>query len=96
VLASQDAVPTFTTIRQRFSNLVEQLHTVNAIHLAQQAGEIRTTNTVMLGALARLGLIPIPAAAFKAAVTEQFANDKIRSINLKAYELGFQSFNSVS
>ena len=96
VLASQDGVLTFNTIRQRFSNLVKQLHTVNALHLAQQAGEIRASNIVMLGALAQLGLTPIPASTFKAAITEHFTNDKIRSINLKAYELGFQSFNSVS
>ena len=95
-LTSQDAVPTFATIRQRFKSLVEQLHTVNALHLAQQAGEIRTTNTVMLGALARLELTPIPATAFEAAITEHFPTSKIRSINLKSYELGFQYFNPVS
>lgn len=96
VLASQDAVPTFSTIRQRFSTLVEQLHTVNALCLAEQAGEIRTTNTVMLGALARLELTPIPASTFEATINDYFANESIRSTNLKAYQLGFQYFKSTS
>ena len=94
VLANQKPVPTFSTIRQRFTSLVDQLHTVNAHQLAQQAGEIRTTNTVMLGALARLELTPITATTFEAAIADQFTNKKVRTINLKAYQLGFQHFNA--
>ncbi|MDO8056737.1 MAG: indolepyruvate oxidoreductase subunit beta [Candidatus Hermodarchaeota archaeon] len=96
VLANQNAVPTFSIIHQRFSTLVKQLFTVNVLHLAEQAGEIRTTNTVMLGALARLELTPIPASAFEAAIADYFTNATIRAINLKAYQLGFQYFKSIS
>jgi indolepyruvate ferredoxin oxidoreductase beta subunit len=96
VLANQETVPTFLTIRQRFTSLVGQIHTVNALTLAQRAGEIRTTNTVMLGALARLELTPVPASVFEDAINEQFTNAKVRAINLKAFQFGFQYFNSGS
>ncbi|MFX0168485.1 MAG: indolepyruvate oxidoreductase subunit beta [Candidatus Hodarchaeota archaeon] len=96
VLADQTQLPTFSAICQRLTQLVARLHTVDALQLAQQAGEIRTANTVMLGALASLQLTPINPAAFETAIAEQFTNDKVRKLNLNAYRLGFQHFRSTN
>lgn len=60
---------------------------INAFELATIAGNYRTVNTVMLGALASTGLLPVKPDAIKAVLLEMVPA-KVREINESAYELG--------
>jgi indolepyruvate ferredoxin oxidoreductase beta subunit len=61
---------------------------IDATSLAQQAGNVRTMNVVMLGALAGTGKVPISVETLKQVVRENVP-PKTVDANLKAFELGF-------
>lgn len=65
------------------------LHLVEAGPLAAQAGNARTANVVLLGALSR-HLPEIPAEAWQAALHQRMPA-KFLDVNLKAFELGAQA-----
>jgi indolepyruvate ferredoxin oxidoreductase beta subunit len=88
VIANKAPAPTFDEIQSRLSKLTSHLWTVDALKLASQAGEIRTINTVMIGALAGLHITPIPPKAFETALKAQFDIKAIRIMNNKAFQLG--------
>lgn len=55
--------------------------------LAEQLGDVRLANSVMLGAAA--ASLPFPAAALRSAIVERFGRDALgRESNLKAFEAG--------
>jgi indolepyruvate ferredoxin oxidoreductase beta subunit len=63
---------------------------IDATSLAQQAGNVRTMNVVMLGALAGTGKVPVSAETLKQVVRENVP-PKTVDANLKAFELGFNA-----
>jgi indolepyruvate ferredoxin oxidoreductase beta subunit len=60
---------------------------VDGTSLAQRAGNVRTMNTVMLGALAATGKLPFPIDALKEAISENVPPKTI-DVNIRALELG--------
>lgn len=76
----------FDFIRSR----VKQLITLNAQALAEQAGSILSANIVVLGALARSGVLPISREAFEETIRTKTKKAFVE-INLKAFDLGFGS-----
>ncbi len=93
VTAHRAAIPSFEEIQSRLSQLASNLWTVNALQLASQAGEIRTTNTVMIGALSGLQITPISDTAFESTLKSLFPIISIQAINNKAYQLGKKAFS---
>jgi indolepyruvate ferredoxin oxidoreductase beta subunit len=93
VITGRTKTLSFLEVKSRFSKLVTQLYTVNALTLARDAGEIRTINAVMIGALAGLQITPISQAAFEAALQAQFEIKAIQALNLKAFQLGLKYFS---
>ncbi|MDH3997508.1 MAG: indolepyruvate oxidoreductase subunit beta [Desulfuromonadales bacterium] len=72
-------------IESKLGDYVDNVRVVNGLELAEQAGNPRTVNTVLLGALSRT-LAPSHeqwVAAIKALVPERFLE-----VNLNAFELG--------
>lgn len=69
---------------------VKQLITVSAQHLAEQAGSGLATNIVMLGALAKSGVLPIPKEAFEETIRTK-TKAKFVETNLRAFDLAFGS-----
>lgn len=67
---------------------IEDAHVVNGMELAEQAGDIRTVNVVLIGALSLYLNIDkeIWEQAIKSMVPEKFLD-----LNLKAFELGRES-----
>lgn len=67
---------------------IEDAHVVNGMELAEQAGDIRTVNVVLIGALSLYLNIEkeIWEQAIKSMVPEKFLD-----LNLKAFELGRES-----
>ena len=67
---------------------VKQLITLNAQALAEQAGSTLAANIVMLGALARNGVLPIPRDAYEQTIRTKTKEKFVRT-NLRAFGLGF-------
>ncbi|MFW9934124.1 MAG: indolepyruvate oxidoreductase subunit beta [Candidatus Thorarchaeota archaeon] len=93
VIANKAIVPSFNEIQSRLSNLVSKLWMVDALALASKAGEIRTANMVMIGALAGLQITPISQTAFVASLQTQFEHKDIRTMNQKAFQIGVDFFS---
>jgi len=69
---------------------VKTLVTLDAQKLAQKAGAVLSANVVMMGALARSKAVPVPKEAFEETIRTK-TKEKFVEINLKAFELGFES-----
>ena len=67
---------------------VKKLITLNAQELAKQAGPVLSANVVMLGALAKSAVVPIPREAFEEVIRTKTKAKFVES-NLKAFDLGF-------
>ncbi len=64
--------------------------TMDPVKLALEAGNILSANVVMLGAAFATKLLPIKVETVKAVIEARFTG-KVRQINFKAFELGYQS-----
>lgn len=74
-------------IHKKMKDCIEAIHVVDGLHLAEQAGNAKTVNTVLLGVISNT-LEPSHAQwidAIKSLVPERFLD-----VNLKAFELGRQ------
>lgn len=90
----QDPDTLYTTLEQILSQLKtisKNIHIVNALELANQAGNPLTSNVVLLGALAKVEGFPLTLSQLKD-VLPQVVPKKALEPNLKAIDLGYQSF----
>ena len=71
------------SLKERF----EAVTFVDALSIARQSGNIRTANTVMLGAASKL--LDIPADAWEKAIAKRVPERAIEA-NLKSFEMGLQ------
>ncbi|MEG6615782.1 indolepyruvate oxidoreductase subunit beta [Peptococcaceae bacterium 1198_IL3148] len=71
-------------------NNVTDLHLFDATDLAAQAGTTKTTNIVLLGALAATNLLPFTKDHLLGRVL-QAVPAKFKEINSRAFQLGFQA-----
>jgi len=60
--------PPLLTIVSQIDEVAREVHVVDGTALARQAGNLRLLTTVMVGALAGIGLLPMPASSLAAAV----------------------------
>jgi len=67
---------------------VKQLLTLNAQALAEQAGSLLSANVVMVGALARSGVLPVSREAFEETIRTKTKAAFVEA-NLRAFDLGF-------
>jgi len=90
VSIGRDPYPNVEKLFDFIQSQVKELITLDAQALAEQAGTRLATNTVMLGALAKSGVLPIPKEAFEETIR---AKTKARFVetNLRAFELGFSA-----
>lgn len=84
--------PSMEEIEQAISKLKGKLIKLDATKLAQEAGNVRTANTVMLGALAATGRLPFPAEVLKEAIKENVP-PKTVDANARAFELGMKALS---
>ncbi len=82
--------PTLEAIKGAVEKLGGEVVAIDATSLAQQAGNVRTMNVVMLGALAGTGKLPISVKTLKEVVRENVPPKTIEA-NLRAFELGFKT-----
>jgi len=67
-----------------------ELHPVDALQIAKDAGAIITKNTVMLGALAASGVLPFKPEVLLETILEDVP-EKYKDINKKAFEAGMKA-----
>lgn len=74
-------------IKTYLQNLPIQLRFIDGFELATKAGNFKTVNAVMLGALAATGSLPVSKEQVREALLELVPN-RFREINERAFELG--------
>jgi len=82
--------PSLDAIKNAVEKLGGKFVAIDATSLAQQAGNVRTINVVMLGALVGAGKLPISVETLKQIVKENVPPKTIDA-NLRAFELGFNA-----
>jgi len=90
VAIGKDVYPEVEKLFSFIQSMVKRLITLDAKALAQKAGTAVSANVVMVGALARSGVIPIPKEAFEETIRTK-TKEKFVDVNLKAFELGFEA-----
>jgi len=81
---------TLDDVKDKLSQVTKHVAAIDALLLAEQAGNPLTENVVMLGALSVLDDFPVPTAALQAALAE-LVPQKAREENVKAFALGAQA-----
>ena len=77
-------------IKLKLHKLTNNIYLINALELATKAGNTLTSNVVLLGALSKLDGFPIAKDQLKS-VIPQVVPKKAIDVNLKAFDLGFES-----
>jgi indolepyruvate ferredoxin oxidoreductase beta subunit len=76
-------------ILEKLNKVAERVITLDAARLAEEAGNLQSTNVVMLGALFGSGLMSIKIETAKAVIQARFPA-RTAEANLKAFDLGYQ------
>jgi len=82
---------TFSEIRDRLLTITPHVRVIDCLNLANKAGNPLTTNTVLLGALARVEGFPIKIDALKQALSRAVPPSTLES-NLHALQLGYDEY----
>jgi len=85
----------YPKVKEIFKELSDhaELHTIDALKIAKDAGAIITKNTVMLGALAASGILPFKPEVLLDAILEGLP-EKYKDVNKKAFEGGMKAIQS--
>jgi indolepyruvate ferredoxin oxidoreductase beta subunit len=78
------------TIIKQLKEVTKNIHIINALSLANQAGNPLTSNVVLLGALAKINGFPIKLDQLKEIIPRVVPKKAIEA-NLKALILGYES-----
>jgi indolepyruvate ferredoxin oxidoreductase beta subunit len=87
VLAGKATYPPIETIRDLMRELTSNLYMIDAAALAEQAGDARTANTVMLGALDGCDFLPFQSGFLRESMIGSVPSKMVEA-NLKAFDLG--------
>jgi len=82
--------PSLQSIKEAVEQMGGRMIAIDGTSLAQQAGDVRTLNVVMLGALAATGKLPISTETLKQIIMENVPRKTVE-MNMRAFELGFNS-----
>ena len=91
VVSGMVEYPSSDTLASMLSEVTRNIVFFDATALAEEAGDIITTNIVMLGALVASGCLPFSEKRVIDAIKESVA-ERYHAINLKAFELGKRAF----
>ena len=74
-------------VKDRLGQVTDKISAIDALGIANKAGNPLTENIVMLGALSTLEAFPVPEAALKDSVAANVPKKAVE-VNLKAFDLG--------
>jgi len=77
-------------VRKRLSEVTDKIAVLDALGIANKAGNALTENVVMLGAIATLEDFPVPVDALKASIAQNVPAKAVE-VNLKAFDMGRQA-----
>lgn len=86
--------PSREQIREAVTKLGGKIIEIDGTSLAQQAGNVRTLNVVMLGALAATGKLPFSTETLRQVIAENVPRKTVE-MNLKAFDLGLKSIKDL-
>ena len=82
--------PDLEQVKRLIRAKTAQLIALDAADLAREAGNIMSVNIVLLGALCRTGIVPLPDEIVRQAIKTP-TKAAFVDVNLKAFELGYQA-----
>lgn len=88
VSMGKSTYPEIEVIRQKLEAAAGRVIVMDAIELAEKAGNRQSSNVVMLGALFGCGKMPVSVETVKGLIGERFTG-KAADINIKAFDTGF-------
>ena len=89
VFLGQSGYPEIEAILEKLNSVSEKVIALDASQIAKEAGNIQTTNVVMMGALFGTGLLPISVDIAKEVVRDRVPVKAIDA-NLKAFDMGYE------
>jgi indolepyruvate ferredoxin oxidoreductase beta subunit len=69
--------------------ITKNIHLINARELAEKAGNARTSNVILIGAMFGAGKLPVRENSIKSAIS-QFVPSKAKEVNEIAYKMGYE------
>jgi indolepyruvate ferredoxin oxidoreductase beta subunit len=88
VYSEESKYPSLEEIQERLTKVAKKIILLDATRLAQEAGNLQSTNVVMLGSLFGTGQMPIKVETIKAVIRERFSA-QVAAVNIKAFDLGY-------
>lgn len=88
VSLGQSTYPEMEQVTARLSQAAGRLITLDAVEIAEKAGNRLATNVVMLGALFGTGIMPINTETIKNLVAERVPPKALKA-NMAAFDLGY-------
>ena len=90
VSLGQSKYPSLEAMLEKLGKASSKIIKLDASQLAREAGNLLTTNIVMLGALFGTNQLPIKIETVKESIEERFPT-KVIPVNFKAFDLGYQA-----
>ncbi len=87
VLSGKATYPRIEVIKRLLNKLTSNLFMIDAVALAEKAGDVRTANTAMLGSLDGCGVLPFQPGLLKDTVRTTVPSKMVEA-NLRAFDLG--------
>ncbi|HUU79014.1 MAG TPA: indolepyruvate oxidoreductase subunit beta [candidate division Zixibacteria bacterium] len=88
--------PEMDTILGIVKQFTDKVYVINAFELASEAGDLRSQNVVLVGALFAIPGFPLTKDSLKKALEIRFrGNEKVVASNMKAFELGFNKMKEL-
>lgn len=88
VTTGRATYPRLQQIQELIQTKTARLIAFDATALAREAGNVMAVNMVLLGAMARTGILPISAESLRQAIRSKTKKAFVET-NLKAFDLGF-------
>ncbi|MDP8254146.1 MAG: indolepyruvate oxidoreductase subunit beta [Candidatus Alcyoniella australis] len=92
-LADREYPDALSRLRQ-LEGSVARLVTFDVLRLAEEAGSSMAVNSVLSGALAELGVLPLPGDALRDYVVSSVV-ERLREVNARAFEAGRRFINNL-
>ena len=89
VFLGSSKYPEIDDVLAKLKGVAKQVIILDASKIAREAGNLQTTNVVMLGALFGTGLLPITIETAKE-VVKAHVPAKAIDVNMEAFDLGYQ------
>jgi indolepyruvate ferredoxin oxidoreductase beta subunit len=90
ILAGEEVYPPVSVLTDIARDLVSEIRVVNGTEMAQQAGDIRALNIVMVGSLAGSGWLPMCVESYSVSVDRLFKGNALAT-NQLAFAMGLHN-----